>query len=132
DVGAVVGGTCRTARHYRLKALSLLVFGISLTFCYAASTLFHAAPWHGESLSVLQRLDHMGIYLLIAGTYTPITWALLRGAWLSGTLATVWTITGLCIARVWYGGVLPLWVVPLGFLALGWRVVGWFRRAAAG
>jgi hemolysin III len=125
-----VGGTCRTARHHRLKALSLLVFGISLTFCYAASTLFHAAPWHSEFLSVLQRLDHIGIYLLIAGTYTPITWALLRGAWLSGTLATVWTITAVCVARVWYGGVLPIWVSTLVYLAMGWGSLICYRELA--
>jgi hemolysin III len=125
-------GTCPTARHHRLKALSLLVFGISLTFCYAASTAFHAAPLHGEPSSRLQRLDHIGIYLLIAGTYTPIAWALLRGAWLSGTLATVWTITGLCVARVWYGGVLPIWVSTLVYLAMGWGSLVCYRELARG
>ncbi|HZW33647.1 MAG TPA: hemolysin III family protein [Isosphaeraceae bacterium] len=125
-------GTCPTARHHRLKALSLLVFGISLTFCYAASTAFHAAPFHGEPSSLLQRLDHIGIYLLIAGTYTPIAWALLRGAWLSGTLATVWTITGLCVARVWYGGVLPIWVSTLVYLAMGWGSLVCYRELARG
>ena len=124
------GSTCRTARHHRLKALSLLIFGMTLTFCYAASTAFHAAPLHGQPLGLLQRLDHIGIYLLIAGTYTPIAWALLRGAWLSGTLATVWTITALCSARVWYGGILPIWVSTLVYLAMGWGSLVCYRELA--
>jgi hemolysin III len=125
-----VRGTCRTARHYRLRALSLLVFGICLTFCYAASTIFHAAPLHGEPLNQLQRLDHIGIYLLLAGTYTPIAWALLRGGWLLGTLTTVWTITALCVVRVWYGGVLPIWISTLVYLTMGWGSLVCYRELA--
>jgi hemolysin III len=121
---------CRPARHHWFKSLSLLGFGICLTFCYAASAAFHAAPLQGEPLSLLQRLDHIGIYLLIAGTYTPIAWALLRNAWLWGTLATVWTITALCITRVWYGGVLPIWVSTLVYLAMGWGSLVCYRELA--
>ena len=83
---ATAMGRCPLARHQRLKAFSLLVFGVSLTFCYAASALFHGVPLRGPLLSPFQRLDHIGIYLLIAGTYTPIVWSLLRGPWLWGTL----------------------------------------------
>src|SRR5262252_1542123 len=53
-------GRCRAARHERLKALSLMVFGISLVFCYAASAVYHAARFQGEPLSRLQRLDQSG------------------------------------------------------------------------
>ena len=60
-----------------------------------------------SALSRFQRLDHVGIYLLIAGTYTPVVWSLLRGRWLWGTLATVWTIALVCAARVWCGGDAP-------------------------
>jgi hemolysin III len=113
-------GKCRVARHQRLKTLSLLVFGITLTFCYAASAVFHAVTLSGEPLSRFQRLDHIGIYLLIAGTYTPIVWSLLRGGSRWGTLATVWTIAAVCAARVWCGGVLPTWVSTLIYLTMGW------------
>jgi hemolysin III len=121
---------CRAARHQRFKAWSLLVFGISLTFCYAASTAFHAAPFRGSPLGWLQRLDHIGIYLLIAGTYTPVAWSLLRGRWLWGTLATVWSLTALCSARVWYGGVLPIWVSTSVYLAMGWGSLLCYRELA--
>jgi len=121
---------CRVERHHRLKALSLLVFGISLTFCYAASAVFHAVQLHGDPLSRLQRLDHIGIYLLIAGTYTPVVWSLLRGAWLWGTLTTVWTVAVACAARDWCGGVLPIWVSTLVYLAMGWGSVFCYRELA--
>jgi len=121
---------CHAARHQRLKALSLLIFGISLTFCYAASAAFHGVHLEGAPLSRLQRLDHVGIYLLIAGTYTPVAWSLLRGKWLSGTLTTVWTIAAICAMRVWCGGVLPIWISTLVYLAMGWGSLICYRELA--
>jgi hypothetical protein len=58
--------------------------------------------------------------MLIAGTYTPVAWSLLRGRWLWGTLTTVWSIGVVCAARVWWGGVLPIWVSTLVYLTMGW------------
>jgi hemolysin III len=65
-------------------------------------------------------MDHVGIYLLIAGTYTPVAWSLLRGRWLWGTLMTVWSIALVCATRVWWWGVLPIWVSTLVYLTMGW------------
>jgi hemolysin III len=93
---------------------------MSLIFCYAASTAFHSVPIHRQSFSVLRRVDHIGIYLLISGTYTPVAWSLLRGRWSWGTLATVWTLTALCATQVWYWGVLPIWISTATYLAMGW------------
>jgi hemolysin III len=107
-------------RYQRNKALGLLIFGISMIVCYGVSAAFHAVHPRGELLSRLQRLDHVGIYLLIAGSYTPVAVALLRGAWSWGTLATVWTVALLCSSRVWYGGVLPMWISTLVYLTMGW------------
>src|SRR5689334_12627087 len=81
------------------KRLSLLVFGLTLAFCYAASTLFHGVRVPAARISVFARLDGVGIFALIAGTYTPIAWSLMRGRWRLWTLAIVWgvvaTATGL-------------------------------------
>ena len=65
---------------------------------------FHGVRLSGEPLYRLQRLDHVGIYLLIAGTYTPVAWALMRGSWTWGTLTTVWTIALLCPSESGMGG----------------------------
>ena len=108
------------ARYHRIKALCLLIFGITMILCYGISAAFHGALLSGKPLERLQRLDHVGIYLLIAGTYTPVAWALMRGSWWWGTLTTVWTFAVLCAARVWCGGVMPIWVSTLLYLTMGW------------
>jgi hemolysin III len=107
-------------RYQRVKALCLLIFGVTLITCYGTSAAFHGVRLSGQALYRLQRLDHVGIYLLIAGTYTPVAWALMRRSWWWGTMTTVWTIAILCIARVWCGGVMPIWVSTLTYLAMGW------------
>ena len=56
-----------------------MVFGITLTFVMEPVPPSTASGLSGEALTRLQRLDHVGIYLLIAGTYTPIAWGLMRG-----------------------------------------------------
>src|SRR5262249_49576250 len=86
-----------------IKALCLLVFGVSLVLCYGISALFHATPLTGRLLGQLHRLDHVGIYVLIAGTYTPIAWSLMRGPWRWRTLTTVWAFAFVCSTRVWWG-----------------------------
>ena len=68
--------------------------------------------------------------MLIAGTYTPIVWSLLRGPWLWGTLTTVWTIAAVSVLRVWCGGVLPVWVATLIYLAMGWGSLFCYRELA--
>ena len=83
-----------------------------------------------NSLNRLRRLDHVGIYLLIAGTYTPAAWSLLKGAWRRGTLATVWGVAGVCAMRVWLGGVLPTWISTLIYLSMGWGVIFCYRELA--
>jgi hemolysin III len=113
----------RSRRHQSIKALCLLIFGVSLTACYGISALFHAAKVTGESLMRLQRLDHVGIYLLIAGTYTPVAWGLMRGTWWWGTLTVVWTAAVACAVRVWCGGMLPVWVATMTYLAMGWAAL---------
>src|SRR5260370_40265524 len=90
----------RRSRYHRIKALCLLVFGVSLILCYGISALFHAVRLTGDPLQRLQRLGHVGIYLLIAGSYTPVAWALMRGSLWLGTVTTVWTVALLCAARV--------------------------------
>jgi hemolysin III len=125
-----IRGTCRLARHQRFKFLSLLVFGLSLMFCYAASATFHAVPLRGDALSWFQRLDHVGIFLLIAGTYTPVACSLLRRRWVYGTLMTVWTISLTCAGRVWFEGVLPIWLSTSVYLAMGWGSLICYRELA--
>ena len=120
-----------STRYQRIKGLCLLVFGINLILCYGISATYHAARVSSESLARLQRLDHVGIYLLIAGTYTPVAWAMMRGAWWWGTLRdSLDRRPGL--HRLGLGvGILPPVLSTLVYLTMGWGSVFCYRAARA-
>ena len=82
--------------------------------------LSRSSPRARQAIYRLQQLDHVGIYLLIAGTYTPVAWALMRGSWTWGTLTTVWAIALTCGLKVWHGGLMPTWVSTPMYLTMGW------------
>lgn len=67
------------------------VFGTSLILLYTASTLYHSIPG-AMAKRVLRTCDHIAIFLLIAGTYTPFTLLALPGAWGWGLFITIWTL----------------------------------------
>jgi hemolysin III len=72
--------------------LALLTFGVSLVSLYTVSSLYHSIPWGARWKARMQRLDHTMIYVLVAGTFTPIAWIALDG-WLRWiTLAVQWGI----------------------------------------
>ena len=70
---------------------SCLVYGITLILVYATSTLYHSAR-RPDTKQFLRMLDHVAIFLLIAGTYTPFVLIALRGAWGWSLFGIVWTI----------------------------------------
>ena len=63
----------------RLQSISFMVFGISLLLLYGASTIYHAVKLSAEKIAILRRVDHMMIFILIAGTYTPVCMNVLNG-----------------------------------------------------
>jgi hemolysin III len=102
------------------KRVTLLIFGLSLVACYLGSTLFHAVRVDRARLALFDRLDHVGIHLLIAGSYTPVAWNLLRGRWRAWTLVAVWGATGVASALLLARIKLPVPVATCEYLALGW------------
>lgn len=101
---------------------SAIVYGVTLILLYAASTLYHAIP-HAPAKAKLKVFDHCAIYLLIAGTYTPITLIALRdsyGWWLFGT---IWSLAMLgVIFKLFFTGRFKL-VSTLIYVGMGWMVV---------
>ncbi len=73
-----------------VRVVSASVYGASLLVLYASSTLYHS--FKGGAKRVFQRLDHLAIYLLIAGTYTPFTLVVLGGALGWSLFAAVWSL----------------------------------------
>ena len=110
------------------------VFAATMVLLYAASMLYHAVP-HPRAKRLLRKLDHGAIYLLIAGTYTPL--ALLALPLASGVplLIVVWAgaLLGIGFRVFWIGA--PRWLYVLLYIALGWAammyVVDLFNANAA-
>jgi hemolysin III len=76
------------------------VFGTTLIVLYVTSTLYHSIP-HPRIKLVLRKLDHTAIYLLIAGTYTPLTLVTLHGTWGWGILTANWVLAIAGIIHAW-------------------------------
>ena len=74
------------------KMVTLLIYGLSMVGLFTASTLFHGIKVKPRHRFWLNRLDHMAIFLLIAGTYTPVAYNLFTGWWRWGTLSIVWLV----------------------------------------
>jgi hemolysin III len=107
----------------RSKRFSLLVFGLTLAACYLGSTLYHAVRAAQDRLEVFDRLDHVGIHLLIAGSYTPLAWNLMRGRWRWGTLAAVWGSTLAGSVLILGNARLSALLATCEYLALGWGAI---------
>jgi len=98
------------------------VFGATLIMLYATSTLYHSVP--GDAAKrVLRTLDHIAIFLLIAGTYTPFTLLALPGAWGWSLFGTIWTLAILGSAAEL--GMLKRYrkAAVIMYVAMGWLVV---------
>jgi len=80
-------------------AIGSLVFGVAMLAMYTVSTLYHSIPWSAGWKVRLQRLDHSMIFLLVAGTFTPIAIAAIHGAVLVLALTLVWitALTGILL-----------------------------------
>ena len=107
DTWAVVGGS---------------IFGATMVILYLSSTLYHALP-RGRAKTVFKVLDHAGIYLLIAGTYTPFTLGALRGGWGWTLLGVIWALAlgGVVLEAV--GRVRFPTLSTVIYLAMGWLIV---------
>lgn len=97
------------------------IFGCSLIALYSASALYHLLPVSQAAVARLRRLDHMTIFVLIAGTYTPICVLALEDGW--GLLGLVWTLAlcGVVLKLLWMDA--PRWLSVGLYLAMGWVAV---------
>lgn len=98
------------------------VFAASMVFLYLASALYHALPV-GRARRVFWRLDHAGIFLLIAGTYTPFTLGVLSGGWGWTLFGLIWGVAAVGILLKATAVPVPAWLSTLLYLAMGWLVV---------
>ena len=99
------------------------IFGLSLVALYGASALYHLLPVSEAATAKLRRLDHMTIFILIAGTYTPICVLALDGGWRAGLLGLIWTLAlcGVVLKVLWMDA--PRWLSVGIYLGMGWLAV---------
>lgn len=143
-VGAIIliYGAVQGATVWHIIAFS--IFGASLFMLYTASTLYHLLPLSERGIAIFRRIDHMMIYVLIAGTYTPICLVTLHGVWGWTLLGIIWTIAliGFALKLFWFQAprwfstafyvfmgiiiiaFLPLLLQELSLAAISWLVVG--------
>lgn len=103
--------------------ISFSIFGASLILLYTSSTLYHLLPLSDEGSHTLRRIDHIMIFVLIAGSYTPFCLVPLRGPWGWSLFGTVWgiTIAGLMLKLFWMEA--PRWLYTAVYLLMGWICV---------
>jgi len=103
------------------RVASLAVFAFSCVLLLSLSGVYHLLTHETVARSVLLRLDHAAIFILIAGSFTPVHAILLRDRWHWHLLAWIWgaAIVGLTLKTVYFDTV-PLWLGLLMYLGLGW------------
>lgn len=105
------------------QRIGFMIFGISLLLLYGASTIYHTLRLAPEKIAFLRRIDHMMIFVLIAGTYTPVCLVTLAGKWGNILLTAIWgiAIAGMLMKILWMGA--PRWLSTMIYVVMGWLAV---------
>lgn len=129
-IGAVLGvlaavvltvGAARLGDVWKLA--SFAIYGLSMTGLYTVSTLYHCVNTSVAGRVALRKLDHISIYFLIAGSYTPVCLIALRGPWGWSLFGVIWAlaIAGLVMSLTWIN--CPRVVTSTIYIAMGWLAV---------
>lgn len=116
----------RTMNHTTMVAMA--VFILSMILLYGASAMYHSVNVSGKILKIFRKIDHMMIFILIAGSYTPVCMIVLGGSLGYTMLAIVWgiAIAGMTIKAIWI--TCPKWFSSIIYIAMGWVCVFVFGR----
>ena len=107
----------------RVYIISLTVYAASLILLYAASTTYHTFDISKKVNTILKKIDHMMISVLIAGSYTPVCLIVLKGRTGIILLSVVWgiAIAGILIKAFWV--YCPKWISSVLYIGMGWTCV---------
>ena len=119
---AALGGTYLVALSGgdRPRQLSMIVYGTSLTLLFAFSAVYHVHTWAPARRAILRRIDHANIFVLIAATYTPISFNLLSGWWRVSVLGAVWGAALVGVGAAVAGVKLRRWARAGLYVGMGW------------
>lgn len=121
---AVVAGVVLVAHAATWPArLAAAVYGVACVALFGVSATYHRSPMGSRRRSLLARLDHVSIMLMIAGTYTPLVALALRGRTRISVLAVIWgaSMAGILVRLIWQSGwrPAPRWLITTLFIAFG-------------
>ena len=107
---------------------AMAVFMLSMIALYGASALYHSVTVKDRILKIFRKIDHMMIFVLIAGSYTPVCLIVLGGRLGYTLLAVVWTIAviGMLVKALWI--TCPKWFSSVIYIAMGWVCLGVFGQ----
>jgi len=105
------------------KIITFIIYGISLILLFTASGTYHMVIAHDSIIINLRKLDHSAIYLLIAGTYTPICMYYFNGFWQYGMLALIWSLALIGIVVKLFVINAPRWITAGIYLIMGWLAI---------
>ncbi len=122
SVGALLVTIALLVKTYGNTAsfIGALVFGLSMMVLYTVSSIYHIGTWQGRRERVLRAFDHANIFLLIAGTYTPICVNVLTGHLRITMLVLIWGLAALGIGSVVFTMRLPRAVMTGLYMGMGW------------
>lgn len=108
------------SRNSLSKLITMSIFGLSVIALYGASSLYHAVRTTPRRELALRKIDHMSIYILIAGSYTPVFYYGLSGGWRWAMLISVWVLAIIgVILKIWFMNA-PRYVSTAFYVSLGW------------
>ncbi len=116
--------------------VSFAIFGSTMILLYTSSALYHLLVLNEKGELFFKRMDHIMIYMLIAGTYTPFCLVPLRGGWGFSILGVIWgfAVAGIFFKIFWINA--PRWASTILYLVMGWvaivAIVPLFRTVPAG
>ena len=127
-IGAIPLLLKASQRPGNVYLISMSIFMLSMVLLYAASTTYHSLDLSERANRILRKIDHMMIFVLIAGTYTPICLIVLQGTTGYRLLAVVWAIAlgGIIIKACWI--TCPKWFSSILYIAMGWVCVLAFTK----
>jgi hemolysin III len=122
-IGLVMLIVAATEHGSARNVVAVSIFGASLVMMYCVSALYHASTLSERGLGHFQRIDHVMIYVLIAGSYTPICLIVLGGRLGMALLIIVWTLAALGVFQkiVWMHA--PRWLSTALYIGMGWIAV---------
>ena len=123
-IGSVIGLTLMVVfaaiRADVWHVVSFSIFGSTLILMYTSSFLYHGLRISEKALLIFRKIDHIMIFMVIAGSYTPLCLVPLRGPWGWSLFAAVWSIAVIGIFIKIFFINTPRWVSTLIYLGMGW------------